>query len=174
MTESEKTKKMEEYKLLSSLEMETTKFRYTNFIAILSISFVLPGLAIQAGDFSAYFLCIEIPISQLVFLLGFVFYLFAVFHYVWFHRYSHIYRKRLKELEKEIGLNIYQLRKRPMYKRVKFHFEWALYLIGLVYFLITGLFVGWGLVLSVMGALVCLYAILALLTILQKEEPLEG
>ena len=136
-------KKIDEYKILSNIEMETTKFRYLNFTAILSISFILPGLAIQAGEYSVDFLDKNIQISKLVFLLGFIFYLFAVFHYLWFHRYSHLYRKRLKILEKEIGFTIYQLRKRPQYKRVKFHFQGALYLIGFVYFAITGLFVGW-------------------------------
>lgn len=167
-------KKIDEYKILSNVEMETTKFRYTNFTAILSISFILPGLAIQAGGFSIEFLNSTIPISKLVFLLGFVFYLFAVFHYRWFHRYSHFYRKRLKELEKEIGYTIYQLRKRPQYKRIKFHFEWALYLIGLVYFLIAGFFVGWLLISIVIGALFVLYMIMSILTIFKKEEPLEG
>lgn len=166
-------RKIDEYKILSNIEIETTKFRYTNFTAILSISFILPGLAIQAGSFSITFFETTILISKLVFLLGFVFYLFAVFHYRWFHRYSHFYRKRLKELEKEIGFTIYQLRKRPQFKRIKFHFEWALYLIGLVYFVIAGFFVGWLLILIVIGVLFVLYMILAILTIFKNEEPLE-
>jgi hypothetical protein len=166
-------RKIDEYKILSNIEIETTKFRYTNFTAILSISFILPGLAIQAGSFSITFFETTILISKLVFLLGFVFYLFAVFHYRWFHRYSHYYRKRLKELEKEIGFTIYQLRKRPQFKRIKFHFEWALYLIGLVYFVIAGFFVGWLLFLIVIGVLFVLYMILAILTIFENEEPLE-
>jgi len=166
-------KKVDEYKILSNIEMETMRFRNTNFTAILSISFILPGLAIQAGDLSIEFCNSNILISKLVFLLGFVFYLFAVFHYKWFHRYSHFYRKRLKELEKEIGYTIYQLRKRPQYKRIKFHFEWALYLIGLVYFLIAGFFVGWKLICLAIGGLFMLYIIMSTLTIFQEEEPLE-
>jgi len=166
-------KKIDEYKILSNIEIETTKFRYTNFTAILSISFILPGLAIQANRLSIDYIDSVIPISKLVFLLGFVFYLFAVFHYRWFHRYSHFYRKRLKELEKEIGFTIYQLRKRPHYKRMKFHFEWALYLIGLVYFCIAGFFVGWRLIIFVISAIFLLYIIMSLLTIFQSEEPHE-
>jgi len=169
----QKDYKLDEYRILSSIEMETTKIRYTNFTAILSISFILPGLAIQAGNFSIKLIGATVPLSKLVFLLGFVFYLFAVFHYRWFHRYSHFYRRRLKELEKEIGFTIYQLRKRPHYKRIKFHFEWSLYLIGLVYFLIAGFFVGWALIILVIGTLVFLYLILSLLTIFTNEEPLE-
>ena len=144
-----------------------------NFTAILSISFILPGLAIQAGEYSVDFLDKNIQISKLVFLLGFIFYLFAVFHYLWFHRYSHLYRKRLKILEKEIGFTIYQLRKRPQYKRVKFHFQGALYLIGFVYFAITGLFVGWTLIIFVLGILFVFYIVMSLFTIFREEEPLE-
>lgn len=105
----------EEYKILSNLEMETAKFRYATFIAILSISFVLPGLYFSKSSENSYnsyidFCLFKIHVSELLFLLGFILYLFALFYYWWFHRYSHIYRKRLKELEKKLGWNIYSLR----------------------------------------------------------------
>lgn len=166
-------KKMEEYKMLAKIEMETSKFRYSNFTAFLSISFLLPGLATRTDGLIIEFFNISMPISKLVFLLGFIFYLFAVFHYRWFHRYSHFYRKRLKQLEEEIGFNIYKLRKRPHFGKMKFHFEWALYLIGLVYFFITGFFVGWPLVCSIIGLLLLIYIILSITTIFMREEPNE-
>jgi len=132
----------EEYKILSNLEMETAKFRYATFIAILSISFVLPGLYFSKSSENSYnsyidFCLFKIHVSELLFLLGFILYLFALFYYWWFHRYSHIYRKRLKELEKKLGWNIYSLRKRPTVKNMKFHFAWSLYSIGIVYGLMT-------------------------------------
>ena len=37
----------DEYKQLAILEIESTKLRHTTFTAILSVSFLLPGLALQ-------------------------------------------------------------------------------------------------------------------------------
>ncbi len=170
----DKNSLIEEYKILSNMEMETTKFRYANFTALLSISFILPGLAIKAGSLSIKILENETTISKLVFLLGFIFYLFALFHYKWFHRYSHLYRKRLKELETELGYKIYLLRRRPQYKKFKFHFVWALYLIGFVYLFVTACFVGWELVSYVTGGLIATYIALTISTYFMKEEPLEN
>jgi hypothetical protein len=85
------------------------------FISV-CLSFVLPGLAIQAtSDFPLTIFGLSLTLRQVVFFLGFSFYLFAAFHYHWYHRYSHFYRKRLKELENVLGIQIYQLRVRSQY-----------------------------------------------------------
>lgn len=171
--------KKEEYKYLSNLEMETTRFRYTTFTAILSTSFVLPGLSAlptlvtRTDDLYISLIDARMSMSKMTFLLGFIFYLFAVFYYIWFHRYSHFYRKRLKELEKEMDWNIYRLRKRPMIKNMKFHFVWILYLIGGVYAIITVSFIGWKVFFFFLGGLIILYCFLLILSIFTKEEPLE-
>jgi hypothetical protein len=173
MEKEEKEKKEKEYERLVSLEQETTKLRYTTFTAVLSVSFVLPGLAANAEARSVSLFGLTATVKQLVFLLGYIFYLFAVFHYAWYHRYSHKYRKALKDLENELGIRVYTLRVRPQVGPFKLHFDWALYLIGLIYGLITGTVVGWCVFLVSMACLVVLYAILALLTFWQRTEPLE-
>ena len=134
--------KNEEYKLLAELERQTTNSRNSTFTAILSISFVVPGLALQSKAGNVMIFGDEIELSCIVFLLGYLFYLFAVFHYSWHHRYSHIYRKRLKELESSLGINIYRLRRRPKLGSLKFHYEWFLLIIAVVYGCITVSFVG--------------------------------
>lgn len=168
----------EEYKILSNLEMETAKIRYATFTAILSVSFVLPGLYFSRSLENSYNsnidVCVfKIHISELLFLLGFILYLFALFYYWWFHRYSHIYRKRLKELEKKLGWNIYSLRKRPTVKNMKFHFAWSLYSIGIVYGLMTIKVVDILPFFLTLGVLIGLYSILLLLSKCCREEPLE-
>lgn len=168
----------EEYKILSNLEMETAKIRYATFTAILSVSFVLPGLYFSRSLENSYNsnidVCVfKIHISELLFLLGFILYLFALFYYWWFHRYSHIYRKRLKELEKKLGWNIYSLRKRPTVKNMKFHFAWTLYSIGIIYGLITFRVVGSLPFSLTLGVLILFYLFPLFFSKFRKEEPLE-
>ena len=40
--------KKKEYELLAQLEQETTRMRHTMFTALVSVSFILPGLAVKA------------------------------------------------------------------------------------------------------------------------------
>jgi hypothetical protein len=127
----------EEFKILSNLELETTKLSNTSFSAFLSLSFLMPGIVLTTLKDQnlalVHDLGLNISLPKLVFLLGFVFYLFAIFHYIWFHRYSHIYRDRLIFPEKEIGddFRIYQLRLPPNIFNREMHFEWAIYLLVL-------------------------------------------
>ena len=95
--------RMKEYKALAHLELETTKMRHTTFTAILSISFILPGFALRADSQEVLILFWQLTLSQIILFLGFLFYAFAVFHYAWYHRYSHRYRKQLKVLEPILG-----------------------------------------------------------------------
>ena len=99
--------------------------------------------------------------------------MFTVVHYAWYHRYAHRYRSALKKLEGELGIEIYRLRTRPRLGPMKFHFDWFLYILGLVYFGLTGSYVGWSLTLVVVGILVVLYAALLGWSALWTEEPME-
>ena len=173
MDKEEYSKKLEGYKILSQLEIETTKTRHTTFTALLSISFVLPGLALTRGGTALYIWNYTVTISQLVFFLGYLFYLFSIFHYVWYHRYSHRYRKALKVQEKELSLEVYSLRVRPQLGRYKLHFDWALYILGLLYGFIAGTYIGWLLFLTGIGIAVFIYLLLFLLSYWQETEPLE-
>jgi hypothetical protein len=163
-----------EYEFLAQLEQQTTQTRHATFTAILGVSFLLPGFAVQAGKLTAVeFMGFQTNLSHLVFFLGFVFYLFAIFHYHWYHRHSHFYRKRLKEIEKELGISVYSLRVRPQYGRFKMHFEWALHIIGIVYGIMTLEFVGWRLFLFGMAVLVIPYLLMMIASCFSEVEPME-
>jgi hypothetical protein len=166
--------KAREYELLGQLERETTATRHATFTAILGVSFVLPGLAVQATNVCAIdMLGFTTSVCSLVFLLGFVFYLFAVFHYHWYHRHAHAYRKRLKELERELGIQVYSLRTRPQVGRMKLHFEWALHIIGAIYAVATVAFVGWQVFLAGLFVVVVPYLLLMATSIHAPVEPME-
>lgn len=178
--------KFEAYKLLCNKELELTKMRHAVFTSLLSISFIIPGLAIRltrdnGENQSVSFGSVEIDFFGLIFMLGFIFYCFAVFHYWWYHRYSHMYRAKLKEMEKELGLENYTLRKRPVKSvkigkrefKFKAHFDWSLYIIGLFYAIITATIVGWFPFLAVCFGMAGAYAVLFLSSAASSEEPLE-
>jgi hypothetical protein len=67
--------KLREYELLQTLELEMTKLRHTTFTALISVSFLLPGLALQADRASALpivpLLGREYTIDKVIFMLGF-------------------------------------------------------------------------------------------------------
>ena len=166
----------EQYKQLASLELESTKLRHTTFTAILAVSFLLPGLALKPEVESRGILLPGIPgftLSKAVFLLGFVFYLFALFHYAWHHRYSHRYRKQLKAIESQLGIEVYRLRVRPKIWRFKLHFDWALQMIGIIYALITGAYVGLRPLLLTIAIIVGAYLTRMAISALEFDEPLE-
>lgn len=158
--------KKDEYKLLMKLEQESTKSRNTTFTAILSISFILPALALKidsgANHSELTFMC------QSVFMLGFVFFVLSLIHYEWHHRYSHIYRKRLTELEEDnLDIEVYRLRKRPVIWNIGLHYDWALYIVGLCYGLSTWYFVTFHLLWIPCGLLLAYYL---LIFIVKKGE----
>ncbi len=163
----------EQYKRLAALEIAITKQRYTTFTALLSISFLLPGLALRGDPGSVAIVGQDISLSRLVFFLGYIFYLFAVFHYAWHHRYSHCYRQALKQMEWEMGIMIYRLRQRPRLGPFKFHYDWALYVIGVVYGYIIARHVGLQFFGIGISAILGLYAFLFLISYWQDIEPLE-
>ena len=165
--------KEKEYDYLSKLELESTRLRHTTFTALLSISFIVAGLATKADTSTVVILGHELAPSRLVFFLGFVFYLFAVVHYSWHHRYAHRYRAVLKKLESDLGISVYRVRVRPRLWKFKLHYNWALYVVGLLYGAIAVFFIG--LRLFVYGLLVVIvpYGVLLLASYWQEEEPLE-
>jgi|GEM_PF-5011790 len=168
--------KFEEYKQLAALEIESTKVRLTTFTTIISVSFLLPGLALRP-EAEAHLVTIPgvstITLSRAVFLLGFFFYLFAVFHYAWHHRYSHRYRKKLKVLEEQLGIEAYRLRVRPKVGRMKLHFDWALQMIGIIYAAITAIYVGLRPFVAALAVVVVAYVVRMILSAFQTDEPLE-
>jgi hypothetical protein len=161
------------YERLAQLEMETTKLRYTTFTALLSISFVLAGLAANADASALKMFGFLTSVRQLVFLLGYIFNLASLFHYLWYHRYSHLYRKALKDLESDLGIKVYRLRVRPQVGPFKFHFVWVLYIIAIIYGLIVAVIVGIWLFLYCMLAIVILYLLFFLFSFWDESEPLE-
>lgn len=159
--------------MLAQLERSTDAARHTTFTALLSISFLLPGLALQAGASAANPLILSLSIQHLVFVLGFLFYCFALMHYHWYHRYSHRYRKALKDIEVELGINVYRLRRRPRLGPFKFHFEWAIWILGLVYGCTAAVFIGVKPFLYLVAGVMGIYIFLLALSFFSPEEPLE-
>ncbi|MEO7616442.1 MAG: hypothetical protein ABIS86_20845 [Streptosporangiaceae bacterium] len=160
--------------MLSRLEQETTRLRYNTFTALISVSFLLPGFATSAADKGTVtVLGRTTHVSAIAFLLGFLFYIFTVVHYTWYHRYAHRYRSALKKLEVELDINIYRLRTRPRFKGAKFHFDWFLYILGVFYMYFTGSYAGWMLTLAVLLTGVVLYGVMLLWSVKWQEEPLE-
>lgn len=172
-----------QYDHLATLEQETTSMRYRTFTAFLSISFLVAGLGAQKSD-AAQTVVIplygEKPIGALAFVLGFLFFCFSWFFYWWYHQYSHKYRKKLKQLEGELGIEVYRLRvrrTRPIGKSgkvVKFHFDWALRILGFWYFLVAGAFAGYALVTTVLVVSGLIYAFLLWRSVSAEEEPTES
>ena len=173
MDNQHESKLQYEYGKLTSLEQETTKTRHTTFTALISISFVLPGLALKASGSIITTPLGSYELSQFVFYLGFIFFCFATFHYEWYHRYSHRYRSALKKLELELGIKIYSLRERPTLGPFKFHFNWSLYIIGIVYAVITATFTGIKIFAVLTSFVVVAYLLLLLSSFNQPVEPLE-
>lgn len=185
-----------EHEALARLEQASTQMRHQTFTALMSISFVLAGFAFrspekadsvldltctgQIGDPSS---CITIPgvgwfqPNEIAAVLGLIFYAFTVLHYWWYHRYSHIYRHQLKELERDLGIRVYLHRKRPTADvgkwTMKFHFDWSLYIIGGLYLVAVGQFAGWGIVAATAALVLALYGALLVLSIRDEEEPRE-
>lgn len=150
----------------------------------MSISFVLAGFAFRGPETAADPTSkITIPAlgefwpNEIAAVLGLVFYGFTVLHYWWYHRYSHIYRHHLKELERDLGIHVYTHRKRPTKdigsRTMKFHFDWSLYIIGGLYTAAVGQFSGWNIVAATAALTLGLYGVLLVLSIRDEEEPRE-
>jgi hypothetical protein len=164
-----------EYEQLAKLERETTQMRHTTFTALISISFLLPGFAAHASGTGVPIVVFghRTSVSALAFLLGLFFYIFTVAHYSWYHRYSHRYRAKLKELEDDLGMEIYKLRVRPTIGRMKFHFDWLLFILGIAYLVATIAYVGWFLTVIPLAAACAIYLGLLIWSVWWDVEPLE-
>lgn len=174
-----------EYDALAQLERESTEMRYRTFTAFLSISFLVAGLGAKEGASSG------INVSQLwswpdsmggvAFLLGFLFFCFSWFFYWWYHRYSHLYRAQLKELEAVLNVKVYTLRERRTRtihwfgkpRTVKFHFDWTLPILGFWYFVAASMFAGVGVVLAILVLSLAAYGVALLRTGDWPVEPNE-
>jgi len=166
---------LQEYEALCQLEQETTNMRHNTFTALISISFVLTGLAFQNESSSD----IQIPLvgtmttSQMAAAFGFMFYCFTVIHYSWYHRYSHRYRDRLKQLEVELDFRVYRNRRRPIFRKAKFHFDWTLYIMGVIYFAAVLSFSGFRPIMLLVVSSFIMYGLLLIWSIRWDHEPLE-
>jgi hypothetical protein len=166
--------KIDQYKILQSLELELTKIRYTTFTALISISILLPSLAfnreiISVPKINLFLFCVTV--SQLLVMLGFLFFLFTIYHYWWFHRMSHIYIKKLRELEKEMNIEIYSLKKIPkLFNSIYLRFSWSLYIIGIFYGITTLAIVGYKLFFSVFSVLVLSFSLLIIINLKKTDE----
>ena len=76
-------------------------------------------------------------------------------------------------MEEELGIMVYRLRIRPQIGPFKLHYDWALYVIGIVYGFLTARYVGLKLFAGGIGLILGLYLVLFLLSYWQDVEPLE-
>jgi hypothetical protein len=168
---------LQEYEHLTKLERATTTLRYQTFTALLTVSFLLPGFAFGLGN-SPQAVALHIwghavSMTSILLIFGLMFFGLSVIFYNWYHRYSHIYRHRLKEMEEELDIRVYRLRVRPQIGRMKLHFVWCLYIVGGFYFISTAQVAGWLLTTSVGVASLAVYGVLMFISRWRPEEPVE-
>lgn len=171
----------EEYEYLSRLEKDTTSLRYQTFTALLTVSFLLPGFAFgglgdgsQLQSIALAVFGYPVSMTSILLIFGLMFFALSVIFYNWYHRYCHIYRRRLKQLEEGFGIRVYRLRVRPMIGKMKLHFVWCLYIVGGFYFISTALVAGWILTISVALISVVIYGVLVIGSRWRPDEPVEA
>ncbi|UCH93990.1 MAG: hypothetical protein JSV88_27490 [Candidatus Aminicenantes bacterium] len=157
-----------EYEKLFAYDIELTKFRWTVFAALFSVSLIMLGIALRGAVESLK------PWAKYAIAFGFLVYLTATYHYFWHHRVSHRIRDRLNEIEKIEGFDVITtVRKRPRFFAPYFH--WAILILGLAYAVLTFLIVGKVLFLYYIGGLIISIVILAVLyKIFKKDEEEQG
>jgi len=154
------------YEYLTKLEQESTRVRYATFTALASMSVVAPGLALRAEskEVKVALLVLETTLSELVFMLSFVFYLLAMVNFLWHRRYADAYRTELRAIEeKHFHFSVYRLRRRlTLAGNFHFHFRWVVILVGSLYGVLTFIYTGWKLFILSAGVLLIAYATIAL------------
>jgi len=119
------------YEVLKQLDLEYTKLRYSVFPILMSISFLVAGLAFAAGH--------NIPseMRKLALCFGYLIFLVAECFYWWFHRICHKLREELERIEDEHKMNAYKVREAATRKLnifgKKLRFHWALIVLFLIY-----------------------------------------
>jgi hypothetical protein len=84
---------------------------------------------------------------------------------------SHIYIKKLRELEKEMNIEIYSLKKIPkLFNSIYLRFSWSLYIIGIFYGITTLAIVGYKLFFSVFSVLVLSFSLLIIINLKKTDE----
>jgi len=149
-----------EYEKLFDYDIELTKLRWTVFAALFSVSLLIPGFALKD---TTGIQSLE-PWAKYAIAFGFLVYLAAYYHYWWFHRISHLIRKRLKEIEELEDIKIIRIRKRPKIGPFKIYFHWMIWILGLAYAFLTYQIVGCTLFLYFIGVLIGTFIFIAVIS----------
>ena len=115
------SKTWREYDYCTRLEQELVKSRWTFFTALLSVSFLVGGLALKE------FQSLGPQFGKIAFAFGWLIYLGAFCHYWWFHRKSDDLREHLCKLETQLGITVYLIRsRRPKIGPLPLRYHWAI------------------------------------------------
>ena len=124
-----KTDDWREYENCARLEQELVRNRWTFFTALLSVSFVVGGLALtQLEELGAL-------LGRAGFAFGWLISMAAFYHYWWFHKISHDLRKRLCYLEEHVlHIEVYliRVRRHELWGR-KIYYRWCIWALALAY-----------------------------------------
>lgn len=160
-----------EYEKLFAYDIELTKLRWTVFAALFSVSLLIPGFALKD---TTGIQSLE-PWAKYAVAFGFLVYLAAYYHYWWFHRISHLIRKRLEEIEKSEDIKIIRIRIRPeidlskickglKINPIKIYFHWMIWILGLAYAFLTYQIVGCPLFFFFIGVLIGVIIIIVVIS----------
>ena len=117
-----------EYEHCARLEQELLKNRWTFFTALLSVSFVVGGLALNQ------FQALGPVLGKAAFGFGWLIFMAAFYHYWWFHAKSHDLRDHLCDIEKKLGVTVYLIRtRRPKLGPIPLYYHWAIDGLALAY-----------------------------------------
>jgi hypothetical protein len=111
-----------EYENCARLEQELVRNRWTFFTALLSVSFVVGGLALTQLE------ALGPLLGKAGFAFGWLISAAAFYHYRWFHKKCHDLRERLCYLEREkLGIEVYLIRgRRPTFRGRELYYHWAI------------------------------------------------
>lgn len=120
-----------EYEHLARLEQELVRNRWTAFTALVSVSFLVGGLALNQMS------TLQPVFGKAGFAFGWLIFVAAFYHYWWFHRKAHHIRHHLCDLEKELRIEVYLIRtRRPELAGIKLYYHWAIDALALAYTLL--------------------------------------
>jgi hypothetical protein len=138
--------------------MQSTRSQQLCFSILLAVSFAMSGISAQQPYLKVYLFGFPVTFGVLVFLLGFVLFIFATFQHKWYELAVSSYRERLRALEVELNIDIYRYQEQPTLGAVTFRFDWMLYATGVVYGAIAWAYAGTVLFLSTVFLLALVFA----------------
>ena len=127
--ELDETDRWREYENCARLEQELVRNRWTFFTALLSVSFVVGGLALTQLE------ALGPLLGKASFSFGWLISMAAFYHYWWFHKISHDLRKRLCYLEEDVlHIEVYLIRvRRHKLAGVRLYYRWCIWALALAY-----------------------------------------